>query len=212
MLFTGPFAATLSHCERKGDTPVTPSHGAHPSYRMGNLMVLPSSFHLERRAQASHAGEVENQKFTCFLNITMIFLVSLSFVLKDLVKESRGSHISEQPVRFVLLQPHGHLISLMISRLDFTCTSPLSLQPPLSSARRGWEPATAEQEQGSFVTGKFRANPTTWNKLNTSLPVRLSTSPIRCPYKAQSLCLKSWHFGFLTQWWAALGRISVLIT
>lgn len=100
---------------------------------MGNLMVLPSCFHPERRAQAVMQGEVENQKLTRFLPSQHII---------ELCAEGFGQGITRETqlrvaVRFVVLQPHGHFISVMKSRLDFTCSSAVRLQPPSSPARRG---------------------------------------------------------------------------
>ena len=84
------------------------------------------------RRKESEKSETEVNSIS---NITLN--VTLSFALKDFVKELPGSLISEEPVKFMVVQLHGHLTSIMIFSLDFTCTSTLSLQPSPFPARRG---------------------------------------------------------------------------
>lgn len=77
-----------------------------------------------RGRESEKKSETEvHPTFNIALNVT------LSFVLKDLVKELLGSLTSEEPVKFMAVQLYGHLTSIMISSLDFTCTSTLGLQP-----------------------------------------------------------------------------------
>lgn len=136
--------------ERNALQPVPHSQQAHLNYRMGSLAGAAKLFPSWEKDSSSHAEgkKVKNQKQKLTIsNITLN--VTSSFVLKKLPR----SLISEKPVKFVVVQPHRRLTSVMILSSDFTCST-LSLQPSPSAARRGWEPDTGRQKQVSFVMCK----------------------------------------------------------
>lgn len=129
-------AATLSHCGRREHALTSPSLTAGTSKlqdgkpactaKLSPSWEKDSSSHAEGRKAKKSETEVHP-----IFNIT--FNVTLSSVLKELP----GSLISEEPVKFMVVQLHGHLASIMMFSLDFTCTATLSLQPSPFPSRRG---------------------------------------------------------------------------
>lgn len=129
-------AATSSHYGRKEHKSLTHSRhiqaaGQETCRRCQAVSILRKGLKQSCRGKESEKSETEvHPIFNITLNVT------LSFAPKDLVKELPGSLLSEEPVKFMVVQLYGHSTSIVIFSSDFTCTSTLSLQPSPFPTRR----------------------------------------------------------------------------